>query len=331
MKRLVHVLVRVMLMAAGCFSSLAWGDSTMQDFDGDGIADPSVYDRVSGNWYIRASSTASLLGGRPQSWGSSDAEPVPGDYDGDGKTDLAVYAPSRSAWYILKSSNGQMLGGAPIIWGGGIAVPADYDGDGLTDIATYNDAQGLWSIRKTSNGSQMGGGPIPWGGPGLFPIPVDWDGDGLADLTVFDMPSRLYSYYSTASNSLARWLIPQYHNFPGYFVPVAADFDGDGSAEAVPYQTRAKLLAGDYGLLGIKRPGTWSYIPPQTGSLRFGVRGAYPVASDFTGDGIADFSYYDPRKATWAVNGVGSFTLGIRGCVPTDNQVRIMRIYGLLP
>ena len=319
------------VMIAGCLSPSARADSNMQDYDGDGIADPSVYDKKTGNWFIRASSTATLFGGQPQPWGSSDAEPVPGDYDGDGKTDLAVYVPSQSLWYIRKSSNGQLFGGAAINWGGGVAVPADYDGDGLTDIATYDGSQGLWYIRKTSNGSQMGGGPIPWGGSGFFPNPTDWDGDGLADLTVFDMPSRLYSYYSTVSNSLARWLIPQYHNFPGYFVPVAADLDGDGATEAVPYQTKAKLLAGDYGLLGIKRPGTWGFLPPQTGSLRFGVRGAYPVASDFTGDGLADYAYYDPRTATWAVNGVGSFPLGIKGCVPTDNQIRIMRIYGLLP
>jgi hypothetical protein len=279
MKHHVYVVLGLVMLTVGCLPVCALADSNLQDYDGDGIADPSVYDKAAGNWYIRASSTASLLGGKPQTWGWSEAEPVPGDYDGDGKTDLAVFAPSQSAWYILKSSNGQMLTGAPIIWGGGIAVPADYDGDGLTDIATYDGANGVWSIRKTSNGSQMGGGPIPWGGPGLFPNPTDWDGDGLADLTVFDMASRLYSYYSTVSNSLARWLIPQYQNFPGYFVPVAADFDGDGSTEALPYQTKAKLLAGDYGLLGIKRAGTWSYIPPQTGSLRFGVRNAYPIDS----------------------------------------------------
>jgi hypothetical protein len=57
----------------------------------------------------------------------------------------------------------------------------------------------------------------------------------------------------------------------------------------------------------------------------------YPVPSDFTGDGLADFAYYDARTATWAVNGLGSFSLGLMGCVPTDNQVRIMRSYGLLP
>jgi FG-GAP-like repeat/FG-GAP repeat len=318
----------VVVVASFSFSSRA--DSNLQDYDGDGLADPGVYDKNTGNWYIRASSTASLFGSQPQQWGWSEAEPVPGDYDGDGKTDIAVFVPKESAWYIRKSSDGQLLGGNPVIWGGGIAVPADYDGDGLTDMATFDQVSSLWYIRKTSDGTQMGGGPIPWGGSGMFPMPADWDGDGLADLTVYNMGGRFYSYFSTLNQEIMNWLNPQYQNFPGYFVPVAADFDADGETEAVTYQTKAKLLVGDYGPIGFKRAGTWGSIPPNSASLRFGVRGAYPVASDFTGDGKADLAYYDPRTATWAVNGLGSFPLGVKGCVPTDNQIRIMRAYGLL-
>src|SRR6185503_1458657 len=55
------------------------------DYDGDGLADPALYDR--GVWTVHESSGAV----RVVRFGGAAAVPVPADYDGDRRADLAVF------------------------------------------------------------------------------------------------------------------------------------------------------------------------------------------------------------------------------------------------
>jgi hypothetical protein len=75
------------------------------DYDGDGQADPALYQAAAGAWHILGSQGGSTT----QSWGWSEATPVPADYDGDGRTDLAVYHPAAGNWYIRQSAGGNAL------------------------------------------------------------------------------------------------------------------------------------------------------------------------------------------------------------------------------
>ena len=98
-----YMSVHVNASTSGC--NAPWKCMVSSDYDGDGKADPAVYNSSTGYWKIFQSTTNSVVSVQ---WGSSGDLPVQNDYDGDGKTDLAVYTPtaSNSPWTIKRSSNG---------------------------------------------------------------------------------------------------------------------------------------------------------------------------------------------------------------------------------
>ena len=91
------------------------------DYDGDGVADITIY--RDGEWFVEESSTATVAS---TFLGLAGDLPVPGDFDGDGETDEAVYR--NGAWYVNESRGGVT---SPIYFGLAADVPVvgDYDGD----------------------------------------------------------------------------------------------------------------------------------------------------------------------------------------------------------
>jgi hypothetical protein len=89
------------------------------DYDGDGLADPAVYDSFTGEWQAFLSGS-----GYNKCWGiiGSTGLPVPADYDGDGKADPAVYNQDTGIWGLFLSTRGyQEFGGG---FGGPEYAPA---------------------------------------------------------------------------------------------------------------------------------------------------------------------------------------------------------------
>jgi hypothetical protein len=90
------------------------GEVVSSDYDGDGKADPALFVDSTATWYIRQSTTNSIVSfvwGNNGTSGCTGActslKPVQNDYDGDGKTDLAVWDNTTNAvWTIKRSSNG---------------------------------------------------------------------------------------------------------------------------------------------------------------------------------------------------------------------------------
>ena len=170
----------------------------VNDWDGDGKADPAVF-RQGGT------GAQSLFFYRPSSqpsvdfvtiyWGTAGDEPVRGDFDGDGRMDAAVYRPSDATWYIRQSPDGQLRAAK---WGVNtdIRVPADYDGDGKADLAVFRD--GLWAILQSSNGQAR---YQNFGVAGDALVPGDYDGDGKADLAVYR--NNVFYVLRSSSNQLA--------------------------------------------------------------------------------------------------------------------------------
>ena len=131
------------------------------DFDGDGLADRSVYYPATGQWYIFGTAT----GFYTDQFGYPGTIPVPGDYDGDGITDYGVFDPATGVWQIFRSS----LGYYTTTFGGAGMMPSisDYDNDGKSDICLYNPPDGKWYIIGSTRGyfeDQFGN---------MFMIPVD--------------------------------------------------------------------------------------------------------------------------------------------------------------
>ncbi len=132
------------------------------DFDGDGIADRSVYYPATGEWYIFGSAT----GFYTDQFGYPGTIPVPGDYDGDGTTDYGVFDPAAGLWQIFRSSLGYF---SQASFGNANMMPciSDYDNDGKSDLCLYNPPEGRWHIVGSKRGyftDQFGN---------TFMIPVD--------------------------------------------------------------------------------------------------------------------------------------------------------------
>ena len=174
--------------------------SVWSDFDGDGLADRSVWRPDVGGWYVDGQATAFL--------GLPGDVPVPADYDGDAITERAVFR--DGAWFIEGQAT-QFLG-AP----GDIPVPGDYDGNGTIEVAVFRD--GAWFIGDLA--AQF------LGSPGDVPVPADYDGDGITEIAVF-RPSVGGWYVDGAA--------PVFYGLSSD-VPVPADYDGDGAADRAVYR-----------------------------------------------------------------------------------------------
>ncbi len=172
------------------------------DWDGDGIADPSVYrDSASGNqsvFYYRGSMNNPGGDITFVPWGITGDRAVRGDFDGDAKRDAAVYRSSDQTWYIRRSSDAQLLTqafGIP----SDILVPGDFDGDGKTDFAVYRG--GTWIVQRISNGQVS---YTAWGADGDTPVAGDYNGDGSADFAVW-RSGTFYVLQSGGSPNYFTW------------------------------------------------------------------------------------------------------------------------------
>ena len=135
------------------------------DFDGDGVADLSVFRPGAGQaqWFVLNSGSNTI---DIQNFGLTGDIPIDGDFDGDRLNDLAVFRPTTGEWFRSNSSNGAFSVQA---WGlnGDQPVAADYDKDGKADLAVWRPANGNYFIINSSNGVIQ---QTAWGLPGDIPI-----------------------------------------------------------------------------------------------------------------------------------------------------------------
>ncbi len=207
------------------------------DFDGDGKADPTVYEALSGtmsallsaNNYALASASG-LGGGGGTLWQVAAA-----DYDGDAKADPVVYYAPQGLWRGYLSDSGYRFAQAYGMGGdGSSAVPDDYDGDEKADPAVYYASTGTWKIWLSGSDytETLASG---LGGPGFVAVPADYDRDAKADIAIYNQTTGTWiAWLSTIDYqmvSVTGW------GGTGQFA-VPGDYDGDSKVDpAVFWET----------------------------------------------------------------------------------------------
>ena len=224
------------LVARSAVRTFVTGQPSATDFDGDGIADPTIFRANAANpqgyWYV----DQTRGGTRTITWGVYGDIPVSADYDGDHRLDAAVWRPSTGFWYILKSSTGntQSLG---ILWGSGsmgdVPVPGDYDGDGKADLAVWRPSTGVWFILLSSTNYTQSR-TIAWGAGSQHdvPVPADFDGDGVIDPAVW-RPAAGTWFILLSRSQFTKSIILSWGTGALADRPLTGDYDGDGRADPV--------------------------------------------------------------------------------------------------
>ncbi len=123
----------------------------VDDYDGDMYVDPIVYNKTTGEWRVRQSSTGTVITFTYNA--GANLVPVPMDLDGDARLDVTTYNTSTGTWSTqLLTTKGY---GASLTWGGGAVVAnADYDGDGYENYGVFYPSLGSFYYRKR-DGTQV--------------------------------------------------------------------------------------------------------------------------------------------------------------------------------
>jgi hypothetical protein len=267
---------------------------TRFDFDGDGLADISIFRPLNGQWWYQQSFDNLV---RAFQFGTPTDKAVPADYDGDGKTDHAIYRPSTGEWFVLRSSNLTFFS-VPFGVSTDKPAPADFDGDGLADICVFRDAEGVWYISKTTGGTQI----TQWGSAGDIPENADYDGDGKADFAIFRPSDGSWWLNRSTAGIIATTF------GVGTDKAVPADYTGDGKVD-----------------IAVWRPsnGSWYVLRSEDSSfyaVPFGANGDIPAPADYDGDGKADTAVFRPDGANWFIQrstqGISIQQFGSTGDLP---------------
>jgi hypothetical protein len=212
------------------------GQPLVGDYDGDGKADPAVYNLANGRLFAWLSSAGYVLVTPVTTFQVSVGElPVAGDFDGDGLADPGVFNCKAGSWYIWLSSADYILIG-PMLYGldaNGIPVPADYDGDRKTDPAVYQVHSGEWYV-WLSSAVYMKVGPFSFHQSlADIPAPGQFDGDHSADPAVYQQSSGAWYMWLSSAGYIP--LGPIIYSTIEDHIAVPADYDGDGLCDPAVY------------------------------------------------------------------------------------------------
>ena len=281
---------------------------TNYDFDGDGLADISVY--RDGTWFVNRSKDG-FVG---LNFGLKTDSIAAADFDGDEKTDYAVFRgknnadPNKAYFYVVNSFDNSVKI-SQFGREGDVPVVGDYDGDRRADLAVYRagatTSDQSYFYYRSSADTKSDFKAIPFGLGGDIPVVGDYDGDKIMDIAVF-RPSDKTWYIRQSSDGAVRAF--QWGLADDKLVP--ADYDGDGKTDVAVY-----------------RKGNWYILGSKDGfkAYNFGLDGDIPVVADYDGDHKADISVY--RKGIWySLNSASNYgftatSFGLEADKPVPNSL----------
>lgn len=209
-------------------------DAVLGNIDGDGKADPTIYEENTGSWSSRLSGNGYNPWMNYLSLGGVSNRALLADWDGDGQGDPTVYDEASGTWTTMLLTIGISFS---ISWGGPgyLSVAGDFNGDMSGDFAIYHEATGQWTFVLFTMTSAV---EYIWdqtlGGAGWIPILADFDGDGKADPTVYEEGSGTW-IFALSSGDYAKVTKTGYAGGTGWSA-LAGDYDGDGMADAAVYE-----------------------------------------------------------------------------------------------
>lgn len=170
------------------------------DFDGHGLDGIGLYDRVTGDFFLRYKAAEGLADVAFR-FGPPNCIPLAGDWTGAGLDTVGVYLPETGHWFLrLQNSEGN----ADVNFSFGppksnlVPVIGDWNGDGVDSFGLYDAGTGNWILH---NGAADGGADeqFVFGPPNAIPVVGDWDGDGVDSIGVYLPESG--EWYLRNSNS----------------------------------------------------------------------------------------------------------------------------------
>jgi serine protease len=274
-----NVAVRSGLIAVGAAAVVR--TAVAGDFDGDGKADPALFEEASGKWQVKLSASA-YASATLDGFGAAGYLPICGDYDGDRKTDPTLFDAATGTLYARLSASGYAEASATFSGYGYCLVSADYDGGGQADLALYQEASASWIVLLTESLTLAG---LVFGEEGCRPVAGDFDGDRKADPALYQEASgEWFVELSAGGYGLAGTVF----GGPGQ-QPVPGDYDGDNRTDLMLYEPasgkwQVKLSASGYAIAALEG---------------FGGPDCAPVCGDYDGDGKADLALYQATTQTW--------------------------------
>jgi len=230
------------------------GQPMVGDYDGDGKADPAVYNLASGQLFVWLTSAAYALVTPVTTFQVAAGDlPIVGDFDGDGLADPSVFERANGSWYLWLSGSGYFRVG-PVVFGlnaNDIPVPEDYDGDRTADPAVYQASSGEWHVWLSAAGYVKTG-------PFQFqksladnPVPGQFDAGFAADPAVYQQASGAWYIWLSSAGYIP--LGPFTFSTTEDHIAVPADYDGDGLCDPAVYvpslgKWRMWMSGNDYGL-----------------------------------------------------------------------------------
>lgn len=238
----------------------------------------AVWRPSNGTWYFAGGDIfedSGLPVARQIELGQQGDIPVPADYDGDGTSEVGVWHPATGVWTILDVGTETLT--VQTGQQGDVPLPGDYDGDGKDEIAVWRPADHTFYISLENK--DWSGNPVQIvkiAGAGEIAYSADFDNDATDELGVWHQFEGRWTILRknvvTAENSdYIIFLTGQQGD-----VPIPADYNGDGAAEAAVWRPAEKTIFVNYASVD------WATAPAdKLGAYPMGVSDAVPVCGQY--------------------------------------------------